>query len=75
MTRSTETRYQAPVPTVVLRPVLWEVADIVEQIFRVAYTENLHPRLEEYDMRPATIRPTTGSRRPGCARRCASTAP
>ena len=38
-----------PVPTVVLRPVLWEVADIVEQIFRIACTENLHPRPEEYD--------------------------
>jgi hypothetical protein len=37
------------VPTVVLRPVLWEVADIVEQIFRIACTENLHPRPEEYD--------------------------
>jgi hypothetical protein len=38
------------VPTVVLsRPVLWEVADIVEQIFRIAYTENLHPRPEEYN--------------------------
>ena len=36
-------------PTVVLRPVLWEVADIVEQIFRIACTENLHPRPEEYD--------------------------
>src|SRR5215472_13029106 len=30
-----------PVPTVVLRPVLWEVADIVEQIFRIACTEDL----------------------------------
>src|SRR5215831_4074877 len=39
-----------PVPTVVLScPVLWEVADIVEQIFRIACTENLHPRSEEYD--------------------------
>jgi hypothetical protein len=38
------------VPTVVLRrPVLWEVADIVEQIFRIACTENLFPRPEEYD--------------------------
>ena len=49
MTRSTEARYHAPVPTVVMRPVLWEVADIVEQIFRIACTENLHPRPEEYD--------------------------
>jgi hypothetical protein len=32
-----------------LRPILWEVADIVEQIFRIACTENLHPRPEEYD--------------------------
>ena len=38
-----------PVPTVVMRPVLWEVADIVEQIFRIACTENLYPRPEEYD--------------------------
>jgi len=49
LTRSTEAHYHAPVPTVVLRPVLWEVADIVEQIFRIACTENLHPRPEEYD--------------------------
>jgi hypothetical protein len=35
--------------TVVLRPVLWEVADVVEQIYRIACTENLHPRPEEYD--------------------------
>jgi hypothetical protein len=27
--------------------VLWDVADIVEQIFRVACIENLHPRPEE----------------------------
>ena len=31
------------------RLVLWEVADIVEQIFRIAFTENLHLRPEEYD--------------------------
>lgn len=37
-----------PVPTVVLRPVLWEVDDVVEQVFRTARTENLHPRPEEY---------------------------
>jgi hypothetical protein len=38
------------VPTAVLsRPVLWEVADIVEQIFHIACTENLHPRPEEFD--------------------------
>jgi len=37
------------VPTVVSRPVLWEVADVVEQIFRIACTENLFPRSEEYD--------------------------
>jgi hypothetical protein len=49
LTRSTEARYHAPVPTVVMRPVLWEVADIVEQIFRIACTENLHPVPEEYD--------------------------
>jgi hypothetical protein len=49
LTRSTEARYHAPVPTVVMRPVLWEVADIVEQTFRIAYTESLHPRPEEYD--------------------------
>jgi hypothetical protein len=49
LTRSTEARYHAPVPTVVSRPVLWEVADIVEQIYRIACTENLHPRPEEYD--------------------------
>ena len=36
-------------PSVVLHPVLWEVADIVEQIFRIACTENLFPRPEEYD--------------------------
>ena len=28
---------------------LGEVADIVEQIFRIACTQNLHPRPEEYD--------------------------
>ena len=49
MTWSTEARYHALVPNVVLRPVLWEVADIVEQIFRIAYTDNLHPRSEDYD--------------------------
>jgi len=49
LTRSTEARYHAPVPTVVMRPVLWEVADILEQFFRIAYTENLHPRPEELD--------------------------
>ena len=49
LTRSTEARYHASVLTVVLRPVLWEVTDIVEQIFRIACTENLHPRPEEYD--------------------------
>jgi hypothetical protein len=32
-----------------LIPVLWEVADTVEQIYRVAWTENLHPRSEDYD--------------------------
>jgi hypothetical protein len=33
-----------------LRPVLWEVADIVEQIFRIAFVEDLlHPRPEEFD--------------------------
>jgi hypothetical protein len=37
------------VPTVVSHPVLWEVADVVEQIFFIAYTENLHPRPEDYD--------------------------
>jgi len=37
------------VPTVVPRPVLWEVADIVEQIFCIAYTENLFTRPEDYD--------------------------
>jgi hypothetical protein len=37
------------VSAVALRPVLWEVADVVEQIFRIAYTENLHPRPEEFD--------------------------
>jgi len=31
------------VPKFVLRPVLWEVADVVEQIFRIAATCNLHP--------------------------------
>ena len=36
-------------PIVAPRPVLWEVADIVEQIFRIACTENLHPRPEGYD--------------------------
>ena len=49
LTRSTEARYHASVLTVVLRPVLWEVTDIVEQIFRIACTENLHLRPEEYD--------------------------
>jgi hypothetical protein len=38
------------VPTVVVsRPVLWEVADILEQIFRIACTENLHPRVEDFE--------------------------
>jgi hypothetical protein len=32
-----------------LRLVLWEVTDIVEQIFRIARTENLHLRPGEYD--------------------------
>ena len=32
-----------------MRPVLWEVADVVEQIFRIACSENLHPRPEEFD--------------------------
>jgi len=45
LTRSTEARYHAPVPTVVMRPVLWEVADIVEQIFRIACTE-IHERAQ-----------------------------
>ena len=49
LTRSTEARYHASVLTVVLRPALWEVTDIVEQIFRIACTENLHLRPEEYD--------------------------
>ena len=34
---------------VALRPVLWEVADVVEQIFRIAATCDLNPRPEEYD--------------------------
>jgi hypothetical protein len=29
--------------------VLWEIADVVEQIFRIACTENLYPRAEEFD--------------------------
>jgi hypothetical protein len=29
--------------------VLWEVANIVEQIFRIACIENLRPRPEGYD--------------------------
>jgi hypothetical protein len=29
------------VPTVVLRPVLWEVADVVERIFPIACTADL----------------------------------
>jgi hypothetical protein len=29
--------------------VLWEVADIVEQIYTIALTENLYPRPEEFD--------------------------
>jgi hypothetical protein len=29
--------------------VLWEVANIVEQIFRIACIENLRPRPEDYD--------------------------
>ena len=50
MTRSTERATTRPVPTVILgRPVLWEVADIVEQIFRIAATCNLHSRPEDYD--------------------------
>jgi hypothetical protein len=49
LTGSTEERYHAPVPVTVLRPSLHELADILEQIFYIAYTENLHPRPEEYD--------------------------
>jgi len=29
--------------------VLWEVADVVEQVLFIACTENLFPRPEEYD--------------------------
>ena len=36
-------------PVTVLRPSLHELEDILEQIFRIACTENLHPRPEEYD--------------------------
>jgi hypothetical protein len=49
LTGSTEARYHAPLPTVVMRPVLWEVADIVEQIYFIAATCDLHPRPEEFD--------------------------
>jgi hypothetical protein len=42
-------RYHPPVPVTVLRPSLHELADVVEQIFFIACTEELHPRPEEYD--------------------------
>ena len=49
------------VPTVVLsRPILWEVADIVEQIFRIAFVENLHPRPEDYDAATVDYRAACG---------------
>ena len=49
MTRKARARYHALVPVTNFRPRLCELADIVEQIFRIACTENLHPRPEEYD--------------------------
>jgi hypothetical protein len=33
----------------VTKQTLWEVADIVEQIFFIAFVENLHPRPGDYD--------------------------
>ena len=36
-------------PVTVLKPSLHELADILEQIFFIACTENLHPRPEEFD--------------------------
>ena len=36
-------------PVTVLRPRLCELADILEQIFRIAFVEDLHPRPKEYD--------------------------
>jgi hypothetical protein len=44
------TGYGAPMPAVVLCPVLSEVADIIEQIFHIACTANLGDiTLEDYD--------------------------
>jgi len=52
------------VPTVVLsRPILWEVADFVEQTFFIACTENLHPRPENIQAALPRRRPAgTGAR-------------
>ena len=77
LTRSTEARYYAPVPTVVMRPVLLEVADVVEQIFRIACTADLRDiTLEDYDAAACDYQADHGLTYCGmCARRCASTAP
>jgi hypothetical protein len=37
------------VPVTVLRPSLQELADILEQIFFIACTENLHPHPEDFE--------------------------
>jgi hypothetical protein len=50
MTWLAEARYRAPRADRRLElSSLWEVADIVERIFRIAATCNLHPRPEDYD--------------------------
>jgi hypothetical protein len=49
LTRSTGAPYHAPVPVTLLRSSLHKLADVVEQIFRIAFVEDLHPRPEEYD--------------------------
>jgi len=42
LTRPTAARYYTPRADRRFEPsVLWEVADVVEQIFRIAWTENL----------------------------------
>ena len=33
-------------PVAATKPVLWELADVVEQIFTIAFTENLYPSTE-----------------------------
>ena len=35
-------------PTVATKPVLWELADVVEQIITIAATVNLTPTVDDY---------------------------